>query len=282
MHTHTLFCDGRDDVETMCQTAFSKGLCAIGFSSHGPILRQTGLKTGWHMPEERLDRYAEEVRAARRRWRGRLTVYLGLEVDYIKGMRSALDSDIKALNPDYIIGSIHFIVPQNGAQPFTADGPPEEFETGLREGFGGDKEALLASYWDAMAQMIALGGFDILGHADLYKNNCMDFSGTESESRRAAEISRAAARAGIAVEVNTGGLNLNRTDETFPSSSVLSLFCQQKVPAIINADAHRSGDLDGNYDIALQTLIKAGYAEHALFEGKENGKAIWRGEKISY
>ena len=280
IHTHTVFCDGRDDVETMCKTAFLKGLCAIGFSAHGPILKKTGLKTGWHMPDENLDKYIDEVLAARRRWQGKLPVYLGLELDFIKGMRSVLDSDIKTLNLDYIIGSVHYIVPQNGTRPFTVDGPREEFEAGLREGFGGDMEALLNSYWEAMAQMIALGGFDILGHVDLYKNNYLGFCGTESESRSVAEIAQAAARCGIAVEVNTGGLNRNRIDQTFPSSSLLSLFCRQKVPAIVTSDAHSAGDLDGHYDIALNTMIEAGYTEHSLFQGKENGKAIWRSEKI--
>ena len=280
MHTHTLFCDGRDDVQTMCQTAFSKGLCAIGFSAHGPIFKKTGFNTDWHMRESNLNKYIEEILAARRRWQGKLSVYLGLELDYIKGLRSALDSDIKALNLDYIIGSIHYIVPHNGARPFTVDGPRDEFETGLKEGFGGNKEALLASYWDAMAQMVALGGFDILGHVDLYKNNCMDFCGTESESRHAAEISWAAARAGIIVEVNTGGLNRNRSVQTFPSRFILSHFNQQKVPAVITADAHRACHLDGNYAIALQTLIDAGYGEHVIFEGRENGNPVWRSEKI--
>ena len=281
MHTHTLFCDGRDDVQTMCQTAFSKGLCAIGFSAHGPIFKKTGFNTDWHINEDNLDKYIDEILAARRRWQGKLPVYLGLELDYIKGLRSALDSDIKALNLDYIIGSVHFLVPQNGAQPFTVDGPREEFETGLREGFGGDREALFASYCDAMAQMIALGGFDILGHADLYKINCRDFCGAESESRYAAEIALAAARSGVAVEVNTGGLNRNKSDQTLPSQFILRHFCQQKVPAIITADAHKACNLDGHYDIALKTVIEAGYTEHVIFEGKENGKAIWRSQKIT-
>ena len=278
LHTHTLFCDGRDDVETMCHAAFDKGLCAIGFSAHGPLFKKTGIKTNWHIPDERLDAYIGEVRSARRRWEGKLAVYLGLEVDYIKGLRSARDPDIQALGLDYIIGSVHYIVPANGAELFTVDGPPEEMERGVRAGFGGDGEAMMHAYWDAAAEMTALGGFDILGHIDLVKKNNQDGRWFDNESEacrlRAAEIARLAA-AGLTVELNTGGLNRNRTRDTYPSPSFLRLFRERRVPALITADAHCAEDLDGHYDTALQTLLEAGYTEHALFAGRKNGRALW-------
>jgi histidinol-phosphatase (PHP family) len=276
IHTHTLFCDGKDDVETMCRVAFEKGLAAVGFSAHAPVFRKTGFKTNWHMDDEQLDKYIAEVLAARRRWQGKLAVYLGLELDYIKGLQSAVDSDIRALNLDYIIGAVHYVVPQNGAKPFTVDDPPDEFEKGLREGFGGDMEALSRSYWDAMTEMINLGGFDILAHADLARINIR-----ENDFRRHAEIANAAARAGLTVEVNTGGLNRGRLPDTCPSLSFLRVFREHGVPAIITADAHCTADLDGHYDTALQTLLEAGYTEHVLFEGKENAKALWRREKLA-
>jgi histidinol-phosphatase (PHP family) len=283
LHTHTLFCDGRDDVETMCGAAFEKGLCAVGFSAHAPLAKKTGIKTDWHLPDERVDEYLDEVRSARRRWEGKLAVYLGLEIDYIKGLRSARDPDIRALGLDYIIGSVHYLVPA-GAEPFTVDGPPEELEQGIREGFGGDGEAMTHAYWDAMAEMTALGGFDILGHVDLVKKNNQANRWFNMESgaywQRAAEIARLAARAGLVAEVNTGGINRNKTSDTYPSLPLLRLLREQQVPAIITADAHCARDLDGNYAAARQTLLEAGYTEHALFAGRENCKARWREKRL--
>jgi histidinol-phosphatase (PHP family) len=271
LHTHTLFCDGRDDVETMCRAAFQKGLCSIGFSAHGPIFTKTGIKTNWHISDERLDEYMAEVRAARRRWEGKLTVYLGLELDYIKGLRSAMDPDIRALGLDYIIGSVHYIVPPNGAAPFTVDGPPEELERGVREGFNGNGEAMMHAYWDAALEMTALGGFAILGHADLVKKNNSHsrwfIMESESYRQRLAETARAAAGAGLVVEVNTGGLNRGSISDTYPSLPFLRLFRENQVPALISADAHKAGDLDGHYETARQTLLQAGYREHVLLGG---------------
>jgi histidinol-phosphatase (PHP family) len=278
LHTHTLFSDGRDDVETMCRAAHEKGLCAIGLSDHGPVFRKTGIRTNWHIPDDRLAEYIEAVRSARRRWKGKLGVYLGLEVDYITGLRSARDRDIRDLGLDYIIGSVHYVVPPNGAEPFTIDGPLKELERGVKEGFDGDGEAMTQAYWDAVLEMIALGGFTILGHVDLVKKNNQNgrWFNPESETycRQIAETARAAAGAGLVVEVNTGGLNRGCVNETCPSRSGLRLFKEHQVPALISADAHKAEDLDGHYDTARQTLLAAGYTEHALCETRPEDMAL--------
>ena len=290
VHTHTIFCDGQDDIETMCRAAYEKKLYAIGFSSHAPVYKQTGIKTDWNMREERIDEYIKEISAAKRRWQGKLAVFLGFEVDYIKGMRSPADNDIKSVNADYIIGSVHYIVPANGAEPFTVDGSMEEFEKGLNEGFGGDGEALMNCYYDAESEMIATGGFDILGHADIIKKNCINrsFWSAENEYSRQIEIANAVMRkctcgetSGIAVEVNSGGINRKKINDFYPSLSFLRLLRERDVPVIITADAHCAQDIDGNYNKALQIIIDAGFSEHVLFCGKNNGNTIWKKEKIS-
>jgi histidinol-phosphatase (PHP family) len=277
LHTHTVFCDGKDDVETMCRTAYEKRLVSIGFSAHAPV-GKAGLKTTWHIKDENLKAYIDEVNAARLRWEGKLSVYLGLEIDYIKGLRSPFDSDIKDLNLDYSIGSVHYLSPSHGDR-FTVDGPFEEAGRGTMEGFGGDGEAMLSAYWDAVMEMIALGGFDILGHLDLVRKNNKQGRWFDADSadymRRAEEIARAVSFAGLVVEVNTGGLNRGYVTDTYPSLAVLRLLCQYKVPVMSSAEAHRACDLDGHYRQARQLLLDAGYTSQVFFEGRKNGKPIW-------
>jgi len=282
MHTHTLFCDGQDDVETMCRAAYEKKLYAVGFSAHAPIFKQTGIKSDWHLKEEKVDEYVSEVLSAKKRWQGKLEVFLGYEVDYIKGLRSPLDSDILAINPDFLIGSVHYIFPDNGAQPFTVDGPPEEFESGVKDGFGGDARALMHCYYDAELQMIEKGGFDILAHADLIKKNCEDknYWNDNDEFIRQREIAAASSRAQITAEVNTGGINRGKIRDVYPSLPFLRLLREYNVPVLITADAHCAQDISGNYDIALKTLIYAGFSEHIIFIGKNKGKSVWQKQKI--
>jgi len=282
MHTHTIFCDGSGDVETMCRAAYKKKLYAIGFSSHAPVEKQIGKKSNWCMKEENVEKYLTEVRAAKERWQGKQKIFLGLEADYIKGMRSPLDSDIKALNLDYIIGSVHYIVPENGAQPFTVDGPAEELETGIKEGFNGDAEKMMHCYYDMQLEMIEQGGFDILGHADIIKKNTHNKNlwQHEKELIRQREVAKAAAKKGLVIEVNTGGINRKKINEVYPSLSFLKIMNEYHIPVIITADAHCSDDLDKNYTIAVKTLLLADFKEHVLFNGKNNTEFVWKKEKL--
>jgi histidinol-phosphatase (PHP family) len=282
LHNHTIFCDGKDDIETMCRAAFEKKLCAIGFSAHAPVAKKTGIESNWNLKEDKFDEYVEQVLEAKKRWHGKLEVLLGFEVDYIKGLRSALDGDITVVNPDYLISSVHFLIPANGAKPFTVDGPKEEFLQGLNEGFGGDAQALMNSYYDAVAEMIALGGFEILGHADLIKKNCQGekFWSEETEACRQREIARAIAKAGIVVETNTGGINRKKINETYPSITFLRFFREYNTPVLITADAHQAKDIAGNYDIAVQTLLSAGFSDHITIFRKKNKRIKYIRENL--
>jgi histidinol-phosphatase (PHP family) len=266
----------------MCRTAYAKGLAAIGFSSHAPLAK-TLPKTEWNMPVERLGNYVDEVNAARQRWEGKIAVYLGLEIDYIKGLRSALDNDITGLNLDYLIGSVHYLVPPHGA-PFTVDGPAAELEKGIREGFAADGETMVNAYWDAVTEMLALGGFDIIGHLDLVKKNnaAHRFFNIESKTytQRIEEVVRAAASGGFVVEVNTGGINRGYLSETYPSPEILRLLRRHNVPVMISADAHNAQDIDGHYQTACQTLLDAGYTSHVIFAGRSGGKPVWHEQAL--
>jgi len=282
MHTHSTFCDGKDDVETMCRAAYENNLCAIGFSAHSPVEKQIGITSNWNLKEEKVESYITEVLAAKERWLGKLNVFLGYEADYIKGRRSLLDNDIISLNLDYIIGSVHYLFPENGTDCFTVDGHDEEFTKGLNEGFNGDPLALMNAYYDAVAEMITEGGFDILGHADIIKKNCLgkNYWPFEAESRRHREIASLVAKTNIAIEVNTGGLNRNKIDETYPSLSFLRIIREFDIPVIITSDAHCAKHINGNYDTAINTLICANFKEHVNFNKKANKHIIWQKETI--
>jgi histidinol-phosphatase (PHP family) len=287
LHNHTTFCDGRTDVETMCRAAYEKGLTSIGFSSHAPV-GKTGLKTFWHMKDEKLGEYIDEVKAARLRWEGKLAVYLGLEVDYIKGLRSPLDKDIKDLNLDYTIGAVHYLTPPHG-KLFTIDGHLEELENGILDGFDGDGEAMLSAYLNNIMEMITLGGFDIVAHFDLVRKNHSSQGSpcfrekqgrwfeieNEDYMKKVEEIARAISSASLVVEANTGGINRGYIKDTYPSLAVLRLMHRYKISVMISADAHNPNDIDGHYSEARQILLDAGYTSHVLFEGRKNGKPIW-------
>ena len=279
LHTHTVFCDGKSDIETMCRAAHEKGLASIGFSSHAPIAKKTGIKTDWHMKDEALEQYIAEVRAAQKRWSGQLDVYLGLEVDFIAGLCGPADKDFQELPLDYIIGSVHYVRSPETGGLCTVDSPPGEFAAGLTELFGGDGTALYHCYFDAYRAMIEAGGFDIAGHLDLIKKNngVFHFFSPDDPAyvRRLLETAEHAAASGVVIEVNTGGMNRGAVNEPYPSPAALRRLRERGASLVITADAHAPEHLGGHYLEAVHTMKAAGFTGTVLFEPGTEGAPRW-------
>ncbi|MDR2782624.1 MAG: histidinol-phosphatase [Treponema sp.] len=281
LHIHSVYCDGSDDIETLCAAAFQKGIRTIGFSSHAPFLAKRAKppppQTQWHMRPRDLGAYLAEIHEARQRWAGKLTVYAGLEVDYIQDIAGPADfTEYRTLAENalhYIIASVHYLVPPHGA-PFTVDGADEEFESGVRNGYNGSVEDAVNAYWDAEEALVKEGGFEILGHVDLIKKNNAGEKYFSPQSEwfvtRLTRLADRIAASGITVEANTGGLNRGRVTELYPSPFFLTLLRQRNVPVVITADAHCAAHLDGCYPQAVEALRTAGYEEdgaHGLATG---------------
>jgi histidinol-phosphatase (PHP family) len=280
LHTHTNFCDGQDSIDAVCKTAYEKGLVSLGFSSHAPLPQDSLLETtDWHIKNDELNCYVEEVLKAKNKWKDKLAVYLGLEIDYIKGITGPKNSLFTNLDLDYCIGSVHYLVPLNGAKPFTVDGPFEETAEGIKDGFGGDVDAFIHAYWEAVRNMIDEGGFDILGHIDLIKKNNQHEEFFSPSNKKylggAAQTLDKLIGTSIVTEVNTGGMIRGKTKDCYPSLEILKMMCSRNLPVTINADAHRAEDLTGFYETAVQSLQEADYKGIQLFQGKTCGEARW-------
>jgi histidinol-phosphatase (PHP family) len=283
IHTHTTFCDGADDVESFCLRAHEKGLDSLGFSAHAPITAKTGIQRSWHLSDEKLPEYIEAVEGAKKRWEGKLTIYLGLEVDFIENLMGPADRDYREMGLDYIIGTVHYVIPPKG-EYITVDGSTDKMARLIRESYGGDPAGVVEAYWKSMEAMIRAGGFDLLGHPDLIKKNNAALALFSEEDdfyrQKTGTVAALMAETGLPAEVNTGGLNRGTLKDCYPSPGFLRLFRKNGVPMVINADAHRADDLDGHYEEARNAMLSAGYTETLLFKGRKNGLAVWKSEKL--
>lgn len=283
LHTHTTFCDGKDSVEAMCQYAWERGFVSLGFSAHAPLPVDFGPETEWHLHRDRLTEYVDTVRDAKRRWQGKLQVFLGLEVDYIRNVCGPSDGRFTNLGLDYRIGSVHYLVPNQGA-PFTVDGSLEELIDGIKGGYGGSANRMVEAFWTAEEQMVGLQSFDILGHLDLVKKNNRDqtlFSPAEGVYTEGADrVIQAIDPKTMVVEVNTGGMNRGTVAEPYPSAELIEKLRSRSIPMTINADAHRAEHLGGYYGEARAALLRGGYGSIVLFTGKEGSLQRWEEEPL--
>lgn len=277
LHTHTTFCDGKNSAEEMILSAIEKHFDVIGFSGHCLYpLSSEFYKTPddeWHIKPENLQNYVNEINELKEKYKNKIEILLGFEADYFENPQigSAVpDFNLyKPLNPDYLIGSVHFINTEKGF--YTVDHSAENVRENLLKLYGNpqtgyiDGKKAVCDYFEAERQMLKKCNFSILGHADLIRkrNLILNFF-SESENWYKEELKLTAkeiAKAGVIVEINSGAIARGQMDDFYPSEYFLTLLHDLNVPICINSDAHNTKDLDCAFERAAQHAKKIGYKE---------------------
>lgn len=269
-HTHNDLCDGKGSLEDYVRTAAAKGFTALGFSSHAPM----PFETVWHLSEKNLVTYLSEIRRLKDVWKDKVQVYAGLEIDYIPGLQMPSDPRWKSLGLDYCIGSVHNTVPLDENPEYACvDGPIDGVMRLLNTCHGGSWEAMSGTYYRRVAELIRLGGFNILGHLDLIKkHNRGDVHFRETDKwykRQVTGVLDLLSGSGVIMEVNSGAISRGTLDTVYPSPWIIAEAGKRQIPAMVNADAHRPEDIDCHFEESRLLLRDCGYREiQALIDSK--------------
>lgn len=268
-HAHTNFCDGTESPEAMVLEAIDRGFKVFGFSGHSihPFA------SDWHIPVDRIAEYVAEIRRLQDCYKDRIEILCGFEADYLPPLSSAAQAPYRNLGADYLIGSLHYLITDTGC--FTVDDSAENVAAGIATHFKGDGKRVVQAYFSTQRDMIRLGGFEILGHADVIRrrNGVLHFFDEEEQwyKDELKETADAIAKSGVIVEINTGGMARGNTTTPYPSPYFLSLLAKLDVPITINSDVHNAGFLDYGFDLAREEARKAGYGE-TTYLTKSKGK----------
>lgn len=264
-HCHTNFCDGKKSVADVVNEATSKGMLAIGLSSHAPV----PFETKWCMKEERLDSYLEDIAEARKT-SDATEVYAGLEIDFIPDKVSPLTFKDRL---DYTVGSVHFVDEFPNGDGWEIDNTYDIFMSGLITIHGGSIREAINRYFTLTRQMIETATPDIVGHIDKIKmHNRGDHFYMEDEPWYKSEVDRTLAvieKAGCIIEVNTRGLYQNRTDDAYPSPWILERILKRNIPITLSSDAHHPDDLVNRFPEAAAELLSIGFKKlRILLDGR--------------
>lgn len=272
-HVHTTFCDGSDSPETMVRSAIKQGMTDLGFSAHA----MWPFSTQWHLNPGKYTEYCTEILRLKKKHAKNIQISLGFEADYISGLTSPNRSVYGQFNPDFLIGSIHYVpAPTHyGSKthkpaPWCVDASANEVERGIQNAFGGDGKRAMSAYWGTIREMVEGGDFEILGHADLprKRNGILRFfdENTSWYRHELKKTVRVIARHGKIMELNTGAIPRGIKDLLYPSSTLLTLAYKAGIPITINSDAHDSAHVLGAYDSAREAALRAGYRTVSILD----------------
>jgi len=252
-----------EQVAAYCEQAQSEGVVEIALTEHLHRFRQADeVFGGWWESEpdspvraaiaafwEReqggdLDRYVEVVLAAKA---AGLPVVLGLEVDFHRGRMHEVAAILDGYPFDVLLGSVHWI----GAWGFDDVGN----DAVLAEWDARAVEDVWDAYADAIDELADSGVCDVLAHPDLCKVAGRRPAVPDEWHARMAE---AAARSGMAAEVNSNGWR-KPAAEAYPAPDLLARFHAAGVPVTTASDAHRRDRVGERRGDVARLLVDAGY-----------------------
>lgn len=257
-HTHTQFCDGHDTMDAMARAAVDAGFAHIGFSPHSPV----PIASPCNMQADDVPAYLEETRRLNALHEGRCRFYAGMEIDYLGAGCNATSQYYKDLGLDFSISSVHFIPAQNG-ELIDIDGHYDRFARNLHDHFRDDLRYVVSTFFERSSEMLAAGGFDILGHFDkIAQNSSYHRAGIEEEPWFDDMLQAYVGQiidSGVMVEINTKA----RVEHGrfFPHRRLWDRLVGADVTLLVNSDAHYADRLEASRDEAFKILDTLGYGK---------------------
>ena len=251
-HSHTQFCDGRADMETMARAAVACGMEHYGFSPHSPL----NIPSPCNMEASAVDEYLAEVRRiCSIESLSSCRFYASMEIDYINNVWGPANSYFRSLPLDYRIGSVHFIPTQDG-EYIDIDGRFERFCINMEQKFKGDIDYVVDTFYHQSMNMLRAGGFDILGHFDKIGQNASLYApGIEEGSHYRSLVGQyidMIIESHITIELNTKARAEH--GRFFPGERYLPQLVGAGVDILVNSDAHYPDRIATSRDEAFVIL----------------------------
>jgi histidinol-phosphatase (PHP family) len=264
-HIHTERCGHAVGVvEDYVRSAVKNGLVGMAITEHLPMPDGMDPNHEVSMPACDLEDYLVEVDLVRNRY-PEIEIVTGVEADYLPGRIDEVRAMIEEATgrsdgARIVLGSVHLL------GDWTFD-DPRTVESWDSRSVDSVWEEYFATWCDACQT----GLFDVMAHPDLVKK----FGHAPTFDRRElhTEAARAAAEAGVLIEVSTAGLR-RPARELYPGPDLLAAFRAAGVGATVGSDAHNPAEVGMQIDLAYDALAAAGYGAVAFPDGSGGWRSI--------
>lgn len=242
-HVHTSLCNhATGSMEQYVRAAITKGLTTICFLDH-LTFQEVGRYNAmfpWEVPM-----YVNAARRLHRQYRDRISVRVGLEVDFSPAHVDRCREVVNAFDLDVVGSSVHFLDGEDVVTRQSAWGRGER-----------NADEIYAKYLDVMESMLDYDYFDVVCHFDLPKKYSRQPSAFAVDGFL--NLLEKIGTKNLAVELNTSGLRYP-VREAFPSPPLLDRCAQLRIPVVTGSDAHSPETVGRDFDKARDLLKEAGY-----------------------
>jgi len=249
LHNHTVLCNHAEGtIDEYILKAIEKNTKYFGFSEHAPM----DFDPKYRVSFEQMKQYEDSVLEAKEKYKNKIEILLGYEVDYLQGHMDdrVLNSDV-----DYLIGSVHFI------DEWGFDNP--EF-IGRYE--HEDIDEIWQKYFNAIEDMAKSKLFDIVGHIDLIK--VFKFLPKRDILDIAKNALLAIKESDMVLEINMAGFR-KPIGEPYPSIDILKEAYRLDIPITFSSDAHSPEQVSLYSQEIVDIAKKIGYKQCAIFRHRK-------------
>lgn len=265
-HTHTHFCPhgSGEDTELFILRAIELGFEQYSLTEHSPIPSSFKQKLPYDeelinylaMQESELDAYVKEMHKIKQKYKDRLKIQVGLEIDFlpdhIEWTRHLLNEYGNFL--DETILSIHFLEGENGWR--CVDLNPDDYNDGLVQYYGNFNRVQL-EYYKVLQEAVVtdFGNYapGKIGHINLcqkfqhYFKGTFDSRDTTLENAINSSLNLIKER-DLTLDYNFGGMFKPYCKEPYPSEGIVNRAKALGIKLIYGSDAHKVNEVGRGYE----------------------------------
>ena len=218
-HTHTWRCHHAVGTEEeYVLNAIEAGVEILGFSDHSPYPMEPGYCSNFRMYQDQTMDYLDTVAALREKYKDRIRILTGFEVEYYPKYFPGYLEFIKDLPVDYLLLGQHYNLNELEPEVFHVTRKTTAVEP-------------FTVYTDQVCEGIRTGVFSYIAHPDIY-----NFAGDpEIYAREAEKICRAAKEMDLPLEINGLGI---RDHRDYPREDFWDVAAKIGNDVVFGCDAH--------------------------------------------
>lgn len=237
VHSDNSF-DGKASIISICKKAIEVGLSEICFTEHFSV---DPTDVSYNVLDYK--KYHREIQECKDVFKEKLIIREGLEIGepHISNLKYDLTNQLKEMNLDFIIGSVHNI-------------STVKLRSYMK---GKNKKEIYGDYFNEIYELVKNSDIDVVGHLDLMKRYAYsDFGNYDFNDYKdiIKSILKEIIKRNIGIEVNTSGLR-NSVHESYPSMEIIKLYKELGGELItIGSDAHNTEGVGSGYFLTIEML----------------------------